>query len=45
MTEQKQAHNLAAQMARWSGRHRKVAILGWLGVMLALFAFSIVGRR
>ncbi len=42
MTEQKQAHNLAAQMARWSGRHRKIAILGWLGAMVTLFAFSIL---
>jgi RND superfamily putative drug exporter len=29
-------------MARWSGRHRKVAILGWLGLMATLFAFSLV---
>src|SRR5687768_11176675 len=35
-------HNLAARMARWSGRHRRVAILGWLGLMAALFAFSLV---
>ena len=42
MSRQKQAHNLAAQMARWSGRHRKVAIFGWLGLMLVFFAYSIV---
>jgi len=35
-------HNLAARMARWSSRHRKVAILGWLGLMAGLFAFSLV---
>ncbi len=37
-----QHHNLAARMARWSGRHRKAAILGWLGLMATLFAFSLV---
>ena len=42
MADQKQTHNLAAQMARWSGRHRKLAILGWLGAMVTLFAISIV---
>jgi RND superfamily putative drug exporter len=35
-------HNLAARMSRWSGRHRKVAIFGWLGLMATLFAFSMV---
>jgi len=35
-------HNLAARVARWSGRHRKVAIFGWLGLMAMLFAFSLV---
>ena len=29
-------------MARWSAVHRKKAIFGWLGFMIALFAFSIV---
>jgi uncharacterized membrane protein YdfJ with MMPL/SSD domain len=42
MPQPAQHHNLAARMARWSGRHRKVAILGWLGLMAALFAFSLV---
>ena len=27
-------HNLAARMARWSGQHRKKAILGWLAFVL-----------
>jgi uncharacterized membrane protein YdfJ with MMPL/SSD domain len=42
MSHPTQHHNLAARMARWSGRHRKVAILGWLGLMATLFAFSLV---
>ena len=37
-----QHHNLAARMARWSGRHRRVAVLGWLGLMATLFAFFLV---
>jgi RND superfamily putative drug exporter len=42
MPQPTQHHNLAARMARWSGRHRKVAILGWLGLMATLFAFSLL---
>ena len=42
MTQPTQQRNLAARMARWSGRHGRVAILGWLGLMAALFAFSLV---
>jgi uncharacterized membrane protein YdfJ with MMPL/SSD domain len=42
MPQPTQHHNLAARMARWSGRHRKIAILGWLGAMATLFAFSLV---
>ena len=42
MPQPTQHHNLAARMARWSGRHRKVAIFGWLGLMATLFAFSLV---
>lgn len=42
MPQPTQHHNLAARMARWSGRHRKVAVLGWLGLTAALFAFSLV---
>ena len=42
MPQPTQHHNLAARMARWSGRHRKIAILGWLALMAALFAFSLV---
>jgi len=42
MPQPTQHHNLAARMARWSARHRKVAILGWLALMATLFAFSLV---
>ncbi len=31
------AHNLAARMACWSGRHRKKAILGWFAFVLVTF--------
>jgi RND superfamily putative drug exporter len=42
MFPRKQPTNVAARMARWSGRHRKIAILGWLGLMATLFAFSLI---
>jgi RND superfamily putative drug exporter len=42
MPQPTQHRNLAARMARWSARHRKVAVLGWLGLMATLFAFSLV---
>jgi uncharacterized membrane protein YdfJ with MMPL/SSD domain len=38
----KRANHLAARMARWSARHRKKAIFGWLAFAVALFVFSIV---
>ncbi len=34
-------HHIAARMARWSAHHRKTAIFGWLGLVIALFAISI----
>jgi RND superfamily putative drug exporter len=34
--------NLAARMARWSAHHRKLAIFGWLALVIVLFAVSIV---
>jgi uncharacterized membrane protein YdfJ with MMPL/SSD domain len=34
--------NLAARMARWSAHHRKLAIFGWLALVVVLFAFSIL---
>ncbi len=42
MSQLTQHHNLAARMARWSGQHRKAAVLGWLGLMATLFAISLV---
>src|SRR3954453_737446 len=41
MTSQNPSRNLAARMARWSAQHRKKAIFGWLGFVVALFALSI----
>jgi uncharacterized membrane protein YdfJ with MMPL/SSD domain len=35
-----QKHHLAARAARWSAHHRKIAIFGWLGLVIALFALS-----
>jgi uncharacterized membrane protein YdfJ with MMPL/SSD domain len=40
--EPRRPTNLAARMGRWSARHRKIAIFGWLGVAVALFAVSFV---
>src|SRR3954453_16739331 len=34
MSSIKRSNNLAARMGRWSARHRKVAILGWLGLVV-----------
>jgi len=33
-------HNLAARMGRWSARHRKLAVLGWLAFVLAALALG-----
>ncbi|HXV58716.1 MAG TPA: MMPL family transporter [Gaiellaceae bacterium] len=35
------ATNLAGRMGRWSARHRKTAIFGWLGFVVAAFAVGI----
>jgi uncharacterized membrane protein YdfJ with MMPL/SSD domain len=32
------ARNIAARMARWSGRHRRKAIFGWLAFVIVAFA-------
>ncbi len=40
--EPARSRNLAARMARWSAHHRKIAIFGWLALVVALFAFSFV---
>ena len=37
-----QSHGLAARMARWSAHHRKIAIFGWLAIVIPLFAISII---
>ena len=42
----RQSRNLAARAGRWSARHRRAAILGWLGfVMVAIIAGSVAGLR
>jgi uncharacterized membrane protein YdfJ with MMPL/SSD domain len=41
MSPLKRSKNLAARMGRWSARHRKIAIFGWLGFVLAAFAIGI----
>ena len=39
-------HNLAARMGRWSARHRKIAIFGWLAfVVAALVVGGMVGTK
>src|SRR5918995_987592 len=42
MSSPKRSTNLAARMGRWSAGHRKIAIFGWLGFAVALFAISMV---
>jgi len=39
--------NIAARMARWSAHHRKIAIFGWLGCVIAVFAIGnfVVGQK
>ena len=38
--------NLAARVGRWSARHWKTAVFGWLGFVLAAFAFgNVVGTN
>jgi uncharacterized membrane protein YdfJ with MMPL/SSD domain len=44
--QMKTRKNIAAQAARWSATHRKLAIFGWLAfVVLALFAGGAVGTK
>ncbi|MBA3427529.1 MAG: MMPL family transporter [Actinobacteria bacterium] len=35
MSPLKRSHNVAARMGRWSARHRKLAIFGWLAFVIA----------
>jgi uncharacterized membrane protein YdfJ with MMPL/SSD domain len=39
--------NLAGRMGRWSARHRKIAIFGWLAFVLAAFAVGslVIGAK
>ena len=46
MSPLKQSKNLAARMGRWSARHRKTAIFGWLAFVIASFAIgATVGMK
>ncbi|HSI97232.1 MAG TPA: hypothetical protein VK926_02635, partial [Gaiellaceae bacterium] len=41
MSPLKRSTNIAARMGRWSARHRKAAIFGWLAFVVASFAVGI----
>jgi RND superfamily putative drug exporter len=41
MSPLKRSTNIAARMGRWSARHRKTAIFGWLAFVVAAFAIGI----
>ena len=41
MSPLKRSTNIAARMGRWSARHRKTAIFGWLAFVIASFAVGI----
>jgi len=46
MSPLKQSTNIAARMGRWSARHRKTAIFGWLAFVVASFAIgTAVGMK
>ena len=46
MSRVKDSNNLAARMGRWSAKHRKQAVLGWLAfVVIAVIAGALVGMR
>src|SRR3954447_9594143 len=40
MSAFKQSNNLAARMGRWSARHKKAAIFGWLGFIVLTFVLG-----
>ncbi|HET9242523.1 MAG TPA: MMPL family transporter, partial [Gaiella sp.] len=40
--EQRRPTNLAGRMGRWSAKHRKKAIFGWLAFVVVAFALGIV---
>src|SRR5437762_14361764 len=39
-----QAGNLAARAGRWSAQHRKLAIWGWIGLVLVVFALGSAAK-
>ena len=41
MSSPSHSPNLAARMGRWSARHRKIAIFGWLAFVFASFAIGM----
>jgi uncharacterized membrane protein YdfJ with MMPL/SSD domain len=41
MSPLKHSNNFAARMGRWSASHRKIAIFGWLALVVASFAMSV----
>jgi uncharacterized membrane protein YdfJ with MMPL/SSD domain len=46
MSPLRHSTNIAARMGRWSARHRKTAIFGWLAFVVAAFAIgSVVGMQ
>ncbi len=46
MSPLKQSTNIAARMGRWSAKHRKTAIFGWLAFVIASFAIgTAVGMK
>jgi RND superfamily putative drug exporter len=46
MSPLKHSTNIAARMGRWSARHRKIAIFGWLAFVVASFAIgTAVGMK
>ncbi len=46
MSTAPQNRNLAARMGRWSARHRKLAIFGWLAFVVAAFVIGgMVGTK
>ena len=46
MSTAKQNRNLAARMGRWSARHRKTAIFGWLAFVVVAFVLgNMTGQK
>jgi uncharacterized membrane protein YdfJ with MMPL/SSD domain len=46
MSSNIQTRNLAARMGRWSARHRKIAISGWLAFVVAAFVVGgMIGTK